>query len=90
MKASVLSALMLSISLAQVSDLSAQSVPYFQGKTIMLIQGREPGGTGALRAQAAIPFLRKYIPGEPVIVTPVHAGRRWAESGELHVSQCQA
>ena len=23
----------------------AQSAPYFQGKTIMLIQGREPGGT---------------------------------------------
>jgi tripartite-type tricarboxylate transporter receptor subunit TctC len=66
---SVLSALMLSVSLAQVSTVFAQSAPYFQGKTIMLIQGREPGGTGALRAQAVIPFLRKYIPGEPVIVT---------------------
>ncbi|HXV49523.1 MAG TPA: hypothetical protein VEB61_12030, partial [Candidatus Binatia bacterium] len=37
----------------------AQTAPYFQGKTILLIQGREPGGTGALRVQAAIPFLRK-------------------------------
>jgi tripartite-type tricarboxylate transporter receptor subunit TctC len=52
----------------------AQTAPYFQGKTILLIQGREPGGTGALRVQAAIPFLRKYLPGEPVIVTQFMAG----------------
>lgn len=59
----------------------AQPAPYFQGKTIMLIQGREPGGTGALRTQAVIPFLRKYIPGEPVIVTqfmPGGGGRKTA------------
>jgi tripartite-type tricarboxylate transporter receptor subunit TctC len=52
----------------------AQTAPYFQGKTILLVQGREPGGTGALRVQAAIPFLRKYLPGEPVIVTQFMAG----------------
>jgi len=55
--------------LATVSGpLFAQPTSYFQGKTIVLIQGREPGGTGALRVQAAIPFLRKNIPGEPIIV----------------------
>ena len=61
--------------------LFAQSTPYFQGKTILLVQGREPGGTGALRAQAAIPFLRKYLPGEPIIVTqfmPGGGGRKAA------------
>src|SRR3982751_4687362 len=61
--------------------LQAQTPSYFQGKTIMLIQGREAGGTGALRVQAAIPFLRKYIPGEPVIVTqfmPGGGGRKAA------------
>lgn len=52
----------------------AQSTPYFQSKTIMLIQGREPGGTGALRVQAAIPFLKKYLPGEPIIVTQFMPG----------------
>jgi len=51
-----------------------QTTPYFQGKTITLVQGREPGGTGALRVQAAIPFLRKYLPGEPVIVTQFMPG----------------
>jgi tripartite-type tricarboxylate transporter receptor subunit TctC len=73
--------LLLSLSLAQASTASAQSTPYYQGKTIILIQGREPGGTGAMRTQAAIPFLRKYIPGEPVIVTqfmPGGGGRKAA------------
>ena len=66
---------------AQASIVFAQSTPYYQGKTIILIQGREPGGTGALRAQAAIPFLRKYIPGEPIVVTqfmPGGGGRKAA------------
>ena len=53
---------------------NAQTTPYFQGKTIILVQGREPGGTGALRVQAAIPFLRRYIPGEPIIVTQFMPG----------------
>ena len=69
------------VSFAISVPLYAQSVPYYQGKTIVLIQGREPGGTGAMRAQAAIPFLRKYIPGEPVIVTqfmPGGGGRKAA------------
>jgi len=56
------------------APLLGQSTPYFQGKTILLIQGREPGGTGALRAQAAIPFLKKYLPGEPIIVTQFMPG----------------
>jgi len=52
----------------------SQSTPYFQGKTIVLVQGREPGGTGALRVQAAIPFLKKHLPGEPIIVTQFMPG----------------
>ncbi|MGH7888442.1 MAG: hypothetical protein ACREPG_11280, partial [Candidatus Binatia bacterium] len=62
------------ISVALTAPLNAQSTPYFQGKTILLVQGREPGGTGALRVQAAIPFLKKYLPGEPIIVTQFMPG----------------
>jgi tripartite-type tricarboxylate transporter receptor subunit TctC len=62
------------IGLFSVTPLFAQTSPYFQGKTILLIQGREPGGTGALRVQAAIPFLKKYLPGEPIIVTQFMPG----------------
>jgi tripartite-type tricarboxylate transporter receptor subunit TctC len=80
-KRSTVFALILGLSLAQLSISFAQSTPYYQGKTIILIQGREPGGTGAMRTQAVIPFLRKYIPGEPVIVTqfmPGGGGRKAA------------
>jgi len=43
-------------------------VPYYQGKTITIIRGGEPGGSGDRQARALIPFLRKNIPGEPNIV----------------------
>lgn len=55
--------------------------PYFQNKTIKIIRGGEPGGTGDLQARALIPFLRKHIPGEPTIVVenmPGAAGRKAA------------
>ncbi len=41
--------------------------PFYQGKTITLIQAGEGGGTGDLRVRSVIPFLRKYIPGNPNI-----------------------
>ena len=54
---------------------------YYQGKTIRLIQGREPGGSGDIRSRAVIPFLKKYIPGNPTIVNefmPGGGGRKAA------------
>lgn len=52
----------------------ARSTAFYRGKTITIIEGREPGGTGAMRVQAAIPFLKKYIPGEPTIVSQFMPG----------------
>jgi len=42
--------------------------PFYQGKTITVIQGRGPGGSGDMRARAITQFLTKYIPGNPTIV----------------------
>jgi len=47
---------------------------FFKGKTITIIQGRGPGGTGDLRVRALVPFLRKYIPGSPTIVMEYMSG----------------
>jgi len=55
--------------------------PYFQNKTIKIIRGGTPGGTGDLQARALIPFLKKHIPGEPTIIVenmPGAAGRKAA------------
>jgi tripartite-type tricarboxylate transporter receptor subunit TctC len=41
---------------------------FFKGKTITIVQGRDPGGTGDLRVRSVVPFLQKYIPGNPQII----------------------
>jgi tripartite-type tricarboxylate transporter receptor subunit TctC len=46
---------------------SAQA-PFYEGKTLTIIQGRDPGGTGDIRARTVVPFLQKYLPGNPNIV----------------------
>src|SRR5262245_35577083 len=43
--------------------------PYYQGKTIRLIQGRNPGGSGDTRVKLVAPYLKKYIPGGPTVVS---------------------
>ena len=42
--------------------------PFYQGKTITVIAGTAPGGIGDNRVKSMVPFLRKYIPGNPAIV----------------------
>jgi tripartite-type tricarboxylate transporter receptor subunit TctC len=41
---------------------------FYQGKTITVVVGTEPGGSQDLRTKAVISFLRKHIPGNPTIV----------------------
>lgn len=41
---------------------------YFEGKTITILRGGRPGGSGDMQARAMIPFLEKYIPGQPKII----------------------
>jgi tripartite-type tricarboxylate transporter receptor subunit TctC len=48
--------------------------PFYQGKTITIVRGEAAGGTGDLMMRAEIPFLRKYIPGEPAIVVDYMPG----------------
>src|SRR3970040_391669 len=55
--------------------------PYYQGKTITFMQGRDPGGVGDLRNKVIFPFLQKYIPGHPTIISeymPGGGGRKLA------------
>jgi hypothetical protein len=43
------------------------AAPFYQGKTLKIINN-DPGGTAGMRVKAVIPYLRKYIPGNPTIV----------------------
>ena len=45
--------------LSLVADRAHSQTPYYQGKTITIVRGGEPGGTGDLQARALIPFMEK-------------------------------
>jgi tripartite-type tricarboxylate transporter receptor subunit TctC len=41
---------------------------FYKGKTLVIIQGRDPGGTGDIRTRTVVPYLQKYLPGDPNVV----------------------
>ncbi|HEU4342162.1 MAG TPA: hypothetical protein VFU31_11375 [Candidatus Binatia bacterium] len=41
---------------------------FYQGKTISVVLGTAPGGSSDMMFKSALPYLKKYIPGEPAIV----------------------
>src|SRR5258708_4487292 len=54
---------------------------FYKGKTITIIHGRDPGGTGDMRVRAMIPFLQKYTPGNPNIVSEYMPGGGGRKAG---------
>lgn len=56
---------------------------FYEGKTIRMIQGRNPGGSGDLRVRSMIPFLQKYIPGNPTIVQEYMPGGGGRKAGNF-------
>jgi tripartite-type tricarboxylate transporter receptor subunit TctC len=67
--------------IALAPGIAPAQTSFFQGKTIVIIQGREPGGTGDMRVRAMTPFLQKYTPGSPNFVSeymPGGGGRKAA------------
>ena len=61
-------AALLWISACLSAGLSRAQTPYYYGKTLIILRGGSPGGYGDLQARALIPYLKKYIPGEPTII----------------------
>src|SRR5262245_37663785 len=69
------------ISLTVLPDSLFSQTDFYRGKTITIIQGRDPGGSGDLRAKAMMPFLQKHIPGNPTVISeymPGGGGRKAA------------
>ena len=77
--------------------------PFYQGKTLTILAASPAGGSGDLRIKAAVPFLRKHIPGNPTIVIdymPGGGGRKlanhlyqkcpagWLDDGQSRVRVC--
>lgn len=54
---------------------------FCQSKTVTVINGNRPGGTGDMRMRLLIPYLKKYLPFNPSIVAqymPDGGGRELA------------
>jgi len=52
---------------------SAQS-PFYQGKTVTIIQGTEAGGSSDMMTRAMLSHLKKHIPGEPNVISEYMPG----------------
>lgn len=48
--------------------------PFYQGKTVTIIQGTSAGGSSDMLTRAMLPFLQKHIPGNPTIVSEYMPG----------------
>jgi tripartite-type tricarboxylate transporter receptor subunit TctC len=86
-KAKLLNTVGRTVCAASAAALCAVSVPasaqpsFFHGKTVTIIQGRDPGGSGDLRTKAVATFLQKHLPGNPTVVMeymPGAGGRKAA------------
>ena len=64
--AMLLTALFVSVGLLPTRVYSQAN--FYEGKTVTLITFNAPGGSADLRVKAALPFLKKHIPGNPTVV----------------------
>jgi tripartite-type tricarboxylate transporter receptor subunit TctC len=62
------------IGLLGVACPAFSQAPFYQGKTLSVINANAPGGAGDMRVKAMLPYLRKYIPGQPTVVAEFMAG----------------
>jgi tripartite-type tricarboxylate transporter receptor subunit TctC len=72
------------------SDSAFSQTSFYQGKTISIVHGRAPGGSGDLRVRAVIPFLQKYIPGNPSFVHEYMDGGGGRKAANYIFSQARA
>jgi tripartite-type tricarboxylate transporter receptor subunit TctC len=56
---------------------------FYEGKTLTIIQGRSAGGLGDVRVRSAIPYLKKYLPGNPHIISIYVASAGGIQAGNM-------
>jgi tripartite-type tricarboxylate transporter receptor subunit TctC len=54
---------------------------FYEGKTITVVAGTEPGGSGDMRARGVVSVLKKYIPGSPTIIMEYMPGGGGRKAG---------
>ena len=56
------------LSLFVIAGSAVAQTPYYAGKTITIVRGGGAGGSGEFQSRALMPYLKKYIPGNPTIM----------------------
>ena len=65
-----------------MGDVFAQA-DFYKGKTIKIIRGGGPGGSGEFQTRALAKFLERYIPGKPTIVVEFVEGAAGRKAANL-------
>jgi tripartite-type tricarboxylate transporter receptor subunit TctC len=55
------------LSLVVSTDVVFSQADFYKSKTIKIIRGGGPGGSGEFQTRALVKFLEKYIPGKPTV-----------------------
>ena len=81
MKALVVTFVLFLLSCVGLPKYGLSQTPFYQGKTITVIVSSDAGGTSDLRVKSLVPYLQKYVPGNPTVVLeymPGGGGRKAA------------
>ena len=75
--------MIISLLVCMITGDPAVAAPFYEGKTLTVVIGTSPGGTGDFRARAVSQFLQKHLSGSPSIVykyirNPIHAANHVA------------
>ena len=68
------------------SDFAFSQALFYEGKTLTIIAFTAPGGSADLRVKAAVPFLKKHIPGNPTVVVEYMDGGGGRKGGKSPLS----
>jgi tripartite-type tricarboxylate transporter receptor subunit TctC len=63
---------------------------FYKGKTIKIIRGGGPGGSGEFQTRALVKFLEKHIPGKPTIIVEFIEGAAGRKAANVIYSSTKA
>src|SRR5215510_12623949 len=57
-----------------LSNSSFAQTPFYQGKTITIVQGTEAGGSADVMTRSMLAYMKKHIPGAPTVLSEYMPG----------------
>ncbi|HEX5606535.1 MAG TPA: hypothetical protein VFY96_08475, partial [Candidatus Binatia bacterium] len=80
----------IALSLFVFTGAAFSQADFYKGKTIKIIRGGGPGGSGEFQTRALVKFLEKYIPGKPTITVEFIEGAAGRKAANIIYSSSRA